>query len=219
MLVYLHVGSDAFFTKQLAGRLFEHASPNRIGYWAVLYQFASAFVILLLVPIGLLKLTGEFRLKDLGFGLGDWKLGLWVIILGWIFISLAGGVGAGSMEDFRAEYPLARAAVESPARFVIYQLAYGLLYYTAWEGFFRGLLQLGLCGSLGPWGAMLFQTATSTLLHIGKPQLEIWAALVAGMLFGLIVLRCRSIWPLVCVHWGLGLTTDLSCAFASGSFS
>jgi hypothetical protein len=30
------------------------------------------------------------------------------------------------------------------------------------------------------------------------------------------MLRMRSIWPLVLVHWGLGLLTDVFCARAAG---
>jgi len=63
---------------------------------------------------------------------------------------------------------------------------------------------------------LLFQTSASTLLHIGKPFAEIWAALAAGFVFGLLAERLRSVWPLVIVHWALGFFTDFFCARAAG---
>jgi membrane protease YdiL (CAAX protease family) len=216
MLVYLYQGQRGFFYEHLASGLLPGASGAEVEWWGTLYQFASACVLFLLVPLVLLKFLGREKLKDLGLGLGDVKFGLWVVLLGWLVLALPGGLSAGGMEDMRAEYPLAKLSVESGSRFVVYQLAYGLLYYVAWEAFFRGFLQMGLRPHIGDLPAILVQTAASTLLHIGKPMGETWAALLAGFLFGALMLRMRSIWPLVLVHWGLGLLTDVFCARASG---
>ena len=216
MLVYLYQGQRGFFYEHLAAGLLPGAAAAEIEWWGTLYQFACAFVLFFLVPLVLLKLLGREKLGDLGLGPGDLKFGFWVVILGWLVLALPGGWSAGGMEDFRAEYPMAKLSVESGSRFVIYQLAYGLLYYVAWEAFFRGFLQMGLRPHIGDLPAILVQTAASTLLHIGKPMGETWAALLAGFLFGALMLRLRSIWPLVLVHWGLGLLTDVFCARASG---
>jgi membrane protease YdiL (CAAX protease family) len=216
MLVYVYQGQRGFFYQHLAPGLLPGASGAEVEWWGTLYQFASAFALFLLVPLLLLKFLGREKLRDLGLGLGDVKFGFWVVILGWLVLALPGGISAGGMEDFCAEYPLAKLSVESGSRFLVYQLAYGLLYYVAWEAFFRGFLQMGLRPYIGDLAAILVQTAASTLLHIGKPLGETWAALLAGFLFGALMLRMRSIWPLVLVHWGLGLLTDVFCARASG---
>jgi membrane protease YdiL (CAAX protease family) len=216
MLVYLHQGHRGFFCRHFAPALLPGASGAEVEWWGTLYQFASASVLFFLVPLVLLKFLGGEKLRELGLGLGDVRFGLWVVVLGWLLLALPGGFSAGGMEDFRAEYPLAKLSVENGTRFVLYQLAYGLLYYVAWEAFFRGFLQMGLRPYIGDLAAILVQTATSTLLHIGKPAGEIWAALLAGFLFGALMLRMRSIWPLVLVHWGLGLLTDVFCARAAG---
>lgn len=216
MLVYFYQGSRGFFAANLASRWVPGSELEVVEWWGVLYQFSCAFILFFLVPAFLLKVLGREKLSDLGLGLGDWKAGIWALVLGILAISIPFGVTAGSMPDFRAEYPMAKLAASSAGRFIFYQLAYGLLYYVAWEAFFRGFLQLGLRHHVGDVGAILIQTTASTLLHIGKPLGEIWAALAAGFLFGVVVLRTRSIWPLVLVHWGLGLVTDISCARASG---
>ncbi len=217
MLVYLQFGQRSFFTAQLAGALLPLPAAGQVQLWAALYQFAAAFACFFLLPVLLLGLTQQ-SVREAGLGLGDWRAGLVVAGLGVLLVALPGGISAGGMADFRAEYPMGREAAASMPTFIYYQLAYGLLYYVAWESFFRGFLQLGLSKYLGTAGALLFQTSASTLLHIGKPFAEIWAALAAGFVFGLLAVRLRSIWPLVIVHWALGLLTDLFCARAAGWF-
>ncbi len=216
MLVYLYPGQRGFFLEHLAPGLLPGAPGAQLEWWGTLYQFASAWLLLFLVPLLLLKFAAGEKLGDLGLGLGNPRFGVWVVVLGWLLLALPGGLSACGMDDFLAEYPLARLSVQSGSRFILYQLAYGLLYYVAWEAFFRGFLQMGLRPYIGDLAAILVQTAASTLLHIGKPMGETWAALLAGFLFGALMLRMRSIWPLVLVHWGLGLLTDVFCARAAG---
>lgn len=216
MIVYLVQGHPSFFTAHLAPALLPGAPPAEVELWSTVYQWVCAFVLFLVVPALLLKLVARERLRALGLGLGDWRAGLWVAGAGLVLIALPGGLSAGWMPAFVEEYPLAGLAAADGGRFVLYELAYGLLYYVAWESFFRGFLQLGLRAHIGDVGAILVQTTASTLLHIGKPPGEIWAALLAGFVFGAAVLRTRSVWPLVIVHWGLGVATDLSCAHAAG---
>lgn len=216
MVLYLQLGGRSFFSAALAPGWIGH--PLQLNLWASLYQFACAWVLFFLLPLVLLRAAGRETFSDLGLGAGDARAGLLVAVLGLLLVALPGGWLAGGMADFRAEYPLAREAVADASVFAWYQLAYGLLYYLAWEFFFRGVLQLSLSRHLGAAGALLFQTACSTLLHIGKPWGEVWAALAAGVVFGLLALRLRAVWPLVVVHWGLGAATDFFCARALGYF-
>ena len=72
-----------------------------------------------------------------------------------------------------------------------------------------GSLLFGLRERLGTGGALLFQTAISTLVHIGKPVGELVGAAPAGFLFGAAALRTRSVlWPLL-LHWYLGALMDV----------
>ena len=214
MLAYFFGGSRGFFVERILPILpVQFAVPDTV---ASFYQFASAFLLLLILPLVAVKLTSRSRLSELNFGLGDWRRGLVVAILGIVFISIPGGFFASLDPAFIIEYPLAKSAVENPTRLVAYELAYGLLYYVAWEGFFRGILQSELSRFLGMIPALLIQVTASTLIHIGKPVTEVWASLFAGMAFGIAVMHIRSIWPLVIVHWALGTATDLFCAHAAG---
>jgi membrane protease YdiL (CAAX protease family) len=216
LLVYIYQGNAQFFIVTVLGSLLPNVEPAEIEWWGVLCQFATAFVLFLIVPAAALKLFTRERLRDLGLGFGDWRFSvIWIIPLGLVIMAVSALVASGQA-DFQATYPMAKFAVTSTKRLVIYELAYGLLYYLAYEAFFRGFLQLGLAKHIGDHPAILVQTAMTTLLHIGKPANEIWSALLAGFLFGMIVVRTRSIWPLFVIHWALGVMTDLACAHASG---
>lgn len=216
VLVYIYQGNALFFIHTVLGPLLPNADPAELEWWGVLSQFSTAFVLFLVVPAVALKLFTRESLRDLGLGLGDWRFGVtWIIPLGLVIMAVSAKV-ASVQPDFQATYPMAKFAVTSTERLVVYELAYGLLYYIAYEAFFRGFLQLGLAKHIGDHPAILVQTAMTTLFHIGKPVNEIWSALAAGFLFGLIVVRTRSIWPLFIIHWALGVMTDLACAHASG---
>jgi membrane protease YdiL (CAAX protease family) len=216
LLVYLYQGNALFFILTVLGPLLPNAEPAEIEWWGVLCQFSTAFMLFLIVPAAALKLFTRESLRDLGLGLGDWRFYvIWIIPIGLVLMAVSALV-ASVQPDFLATYPMAKLAVKSPERLVVYELAYGVLYYLAYEAFFRGFLQLGLAKYIGDHPAILVQTVMTTLLHIGKPVNEIWSALAAGFLFGLIVVRTRSIWPLFIIHWALGVMTDLACAHASG---
>jgi membrane protease YdiL (CAAX protease family) len=56
--------------------------------------------------------------------------------------------------------------------------------------------------------AILVQTIPSAMVHIGKPVAESFAAIVAGVAFGYLSWRTRSIlYPLV-LHAVVGIATD-----------
>jgi hypothetical protein len=57
--------------------------------------------------------------------------------------------------------------------------------------------------------AVLFQTIPSTLLHFGHPLSELASAVAAGLAFGLLAWRTRSIVPGLVLHASIGLGTDL----------
>jgi membrane protease YdiL (CAAX protease family) len=217
LLLWLSLGQRGFFASHLAGGVVPHAGPAEVEWWGCIYQFGAATVVFLLVPALLLKLVARERLSEIGLGLGDARFGFGVVVpLGLLLVALPGGLLAGTQPDFVAEYPMADLARAGLRNFLLYELAYGLLYYVPYETLFRGFLQLGLARRIGDASAILVQTAVTTLLHIGKPPGEIWSALLAGFLFGLVVARTRSVWPLVVVHWALGACTDFSCAWARG---
>lgn len=207
LCVYLYPGNHAFFTRHF-GRL---APAGPFAEWAAhCYQFGAAFLLMFLVPLLWARLGAGLRPADLGLQLGDWRLGLKIVLIG--VVVLAGPLYLnGGQADFQAEYPLAKVAGTTVGLFVLWELCY-LVYYISWEFFFRGFWQLGLSRGLGVAGALALQTAVSTIMHIGKPAGETFSAIIGGVAFGLIALRTRSILYVLLLHWYLGIATDLFCA-------
>ncbi len=70
-------------------------------------------------------------------------------------------------------------------------------------------MQCGLQDKLGTVNAMGIQVIASTLMHIGKPWPELFGAITGGILWGVLVLRTRSLFSGLIQHFLLGLSVDL----------
>jgi membrane protease YdiL (CAAX protease family) len=203
MTAYAYFGMAPFYDRAFG--------PDPL--WRSVYQVLCAFLLLGVVPVAG-AFTAGARPADIGFCLGDWRFGLKLVVVAAPLLAPLLYLSMGEA-DFQAEYPLTRWAAGSSAHFAAWSAVY-LVYYVGWETGFRGVLQLWLGARLGDVPAMLVQTAASTLLHIGKPAGETFAALVAGPLFGLAAIRARALWPVLLLHWTIGVLTDLFCLVRSG---
>ena len=92
--------------------------------------------------------------------------------------------------------------------FGIHTLTY-LTFYLGWEFCFRGFMQHGLRQTMGDANALFVQVAASALLHIGKPTSESFGAIAAGIVWGVIAFRSRSLLAGLLLHFLLGITLDL----------
>ena len=171
------------------------------------YYFLSSFVLLGLIPLLIWLVGFKNKLSDIGLSFGNYKRSLLFIAIGLPVMILLAYISAKN-PAFRAEYPLFRGLLTDQSVLPSYLILYGL-YYIGWEIFFRGFMLFGLNKTYGNTAAILIQTIPSCLVHIGKPDAEIFASIVAGIAFGWIALRCRSIWPVFICHWGLGVFLDI----------
>jgi membrane protease YdiL (CAAX protease family) len=121
---------------------------------------------------------------------------------------------SSGMQSIRNEYPLARILLSHHEWFFAYETAYVIFYYVAWEFFFRGFLLFGLKDRFGNMNAVLIQTISSCLVHIGKPESEIIGSLIVGIIFGAIALRTRSFWYVFILHAAIGVLTDYFIIFS-----
>ena len=171
-------------------------------------QFAIFFFLMFIIPFLYIKLAMKKSLSNFGLGLGNIKYGAKLLLLIPLII-LPAMYFAAKMPDVRSEYPLAKSLLQDQSHLWIYEIAYVLLYYIAWEFFFRGFILFGLKNKFGAFNAILIQTISSCLVHIGKPEGEIIGSIVVGVIFGIIALRTRSIWYVVMLHAAIGVLTDL----------
>jgi len=177
---------------------------------AVRSYFLAFFVLLLAVPCFLVFLSSSgpwAALASFGWTFGRAGRGFALAAIGLPVAILAGSVGSRDPE-MNKMYPFAKAACADARTFAGYELTYLFLYYLPWEFVFRGVLFFPLVPLVGLIPALAIQTALSTLLHIGHPDTEIFAAAGAGLVFGLIAWATGSfLYPLI-LHAATGIATD-----------
>jgi len=209
LTAFKYYGSRSFYLSELADKV---ALFNDAARTAELWHFGSAFLLMGVVPALVVKLVFKEALADYGVQRGDTGFSLKALLV-LLPVMVALTYPSARVPAFRAEYPFDHGVASSSAAFVSHAGTY-LLYYMGWEFFFRGFMQFGLRGALGDGNAILVQTLASCLIHIGKPAGEIYGAIVAGLLWGFIVFRARSLWAVLLMHWALGVSLDFFICFA-----
>jgi membrane protease YdiL (CAAX protease family) len=154
----------------------------------------------LAVPVLLVWLLHRKRLRDFGLGLGDWRL--WVPLAALVFVVQVVVVAFFLSNDpaYLRRYPSFAPARAGGGLFWAWE-ASRLFYMLSWEFLFRGYLLFALEKRLG-YAALAVQTVPFVMWHIvgQKPITEIYFTVVSGLLSGLFVLVCRSVWPVVLLH-------------------
>lgn len=112
--------------------------------------------------------------------------------------------------DFRTYYYLGHNSV---AKIVLIDFLLMPLYYFSEEFFFRGYLFLGLWRRVG-WHSFWITDIIFTIAHMNKPGLEILLAIPASVIFNLLTLKTKSIYPAVIVHTTMGIVLNLAVMFA-----
>lgn len=170
------------------------------------YSFLAGFVLLGLVPAMLVQFVFHEPLADYGVRIGNKVRTLRAILVLCPWFVLA-GYFASTDPAVRAYYPINPSAGKSPDMFAVHAVTY-FLFYVGWEFHFRGFLQVGLKGRMGDVNALLVQVLASGLLHIGRPASETFASLLAGVLWGVLVIRTRSLLSGLMQHYLLGISLD-----------
>ncbi len=177
---------------------------------AVRLYFLAFFSLLLAVPCLLVVVaSSEPRalLASFGWTFGRAGRGLALAAAGLPLAVLAGFIGSRNPE-MKKMYPFAKAACADARTFAGYELAYLFFYFLPWEFVFRGVLFLPLVPALGLLPALAVQTTISTLLHIGHPDIEVFAAAGAGVIFGAIAYATGSFFTTFALHAATGIATD-----------
>lgn len=202
-VTWKYYGSKAFYLGHLSTMIAPSVNDQ---FNAALFVFASAFVLLGVVPLLVVTLIFREPLSAYGIGWGDFRWG-WkaVAIVAPVMILLS--YPSASMPEFVAEYPLNPLAGKSAGHFLGHAFFY-LFFYMGWEFCFRGFVQFGLRDSMGDWNAILVQTALSCVLHIGKPSGEIYSSILGALVWGVVAFRSRSLIYPILTHWLLGLSLD-----------
>jgi len=211
MVLFMYQGRHTFFREHFATNI---SNPDTLDWAAYTYMHICTFILFFLIPAAVVVFIFKRPLSEFGFAIGDWRFGLKFICL-WIIVITPLVYLNSFMPDFQKEYPLVPLAGKHVGWFFLWALVY-LVYYIGWEFLFRGFLQIGLRPALGAFFSICVQTIPSTIIHFGKPEGETISAIFAGIIFGAVALRTRSIfWPLL-AHFYAGMANDIFCVINGG---
>ena len=135
---------------------------------AVQYMFGAALLLFGVLP-AVTVIIGGMKLRDLGVQLGDWRDGLSAVVVLYPLVLVATLLPGAYTPELQAFYPFNHEALNSWQALAHLELTRAVIYYFAWEFFFRGVLLFGLRKELGDWPAILIQVIPSCLSHLGMP--------------------------------------------------
>lgn len=204
LAIYCYFGIQDFFAK-----LFPDA--NNLDYWKYIYHHFSALVLFLGVGLIFVKFVLKSNFKEYGLGTGDHKLGLKICLIATPILILA-GLSTVVDADMNSAYPLSSFVINAPFQYVLLYYVSYLAYYIGWEFLFRGIGIFSMKGR-GVVLAIAVTTMISALIHtsiagFGKPFAETFSAIPAGVAFGYVAYKTKSVWYCVYLHMVVGFSTD-----------
>jgi len=173
------------------------AVPN-YNLWVI-----SNVVFYALIPMLVIKLFG-WKLKDFGIMYREKAIKYFAIFF---ILALPFTIYGSRLADFRSYYPI--FAYSNALDFAFNELLIGLTMFAT-EFFFRGFLLFALKDLVGKY-AIFIQTIPYTIVHIGKPELELYYSFFAGIAFGYMDYDSKSIFPSFLLHYIGSVFFDILC--------
>jgi hypothetical protein len=194
-----------------------------------LASFIVGFLLLVVVPCCIIKFVFKEKLSEYGLG---WPkennrrkqaVMAFFLIMG---IAVIPFFLSAFNPEMQQEYPLFGDVIARGdwGAFIVYELVY-LVFFVVIEFIYRGYLLFGIFkikdievfkgvkGIKGPlvFGiyAILIQMLSYTMWHIAKPVPELIGTIFWGIGTGAVVLKTRTIWPVIIAHWLLCVFLDI----------
>jgi membrane protease YdiL (CAAX protease family) len=172
-------------------------------------------IALLLVPLIVITLCG-LSTSDYGLRSCSRKHLIAAAVIGLLFIPVV--LITAKSSDFQAYYLQAMRQSGAITDLPIQINAFGLVrhqiilitYMFTWEWFFRGFLLMSVNRISGPVVAVLTQAVLFTVMHLGKPTIEVVSSFFGAVLLGMWALRTRSIVPCFTAHALLTSLNDVA---------
>jgi membrane protease YdiL (CAAX protease family) len=194
-------------TGQPYGELFVALSASTFSGLAVYAWWCFYHLVgYVIIPVLVIKLILRDSVHNYGLGISRLPSYIkWCVFLAAIIVIV--NVLLSSRKDFMNYYPFYRMAHRSWADLLAWESIY-LLQFVFVEFFFRGFLLYGCRRAFGS-NAIFVMCVPYMMIHFGKPWIEATGSLFIGIFLGVLVLRSRSIWGAVLVHWSIALSMDL----------
>lgn len=206
LFVYCYFGTFSFFEKTFP-------NAENLAYFKIIYHNLMCFLLFFGAGLLFTKFVVKSSPKNFGLKKPANKWG-WYLILIALPIAVLCGVVSAFDSGMSATYPMINFNVYGSWYFIaVYFLSY-FLYYVGWEYLFRGMLLFPAEEKCGALGAILITTLVSALIHtsiagFGKPLAETLSAIPAGLIFGYIAHKTKSIYPTLFIHFLIGVCTDI----------
>lgn len=169
------------------------------------YKWLDRTILYLVLPLLILIFIFRENPAEMGFTLGDWKVGVPLTLLSIALIA-----------------PLLWWVTRSATSMQTYYQSQvsGLPWNTAldlfgWEFFFRGWILFGYARRYGA-DALWLHAVPFALAHVGKPEVETLSTIFGGFAFGWIAWRTRSFLYPFLIHWFVASFTILMAAGVLG---
>lgn len=197
--ISMYYASPSFFN-----RLFDTDNDK---FYSRLYWFSADGFLMLVIPLILIPLVLKGKPSDYGFRLGDVKFGLKSSALFIAAMLPVLWIVSGS-ESFAKTYPQGGPFVRDNMSVLLYYELFVGFYMLAWEFFWRGYMLFGLKERFGYY-AIFIQMVPFFILHRGKPDIETFASIFAGLLLGAQAWRANSFIYCFIVHWAVMIFVDV----------
>ena len=183
---------------------------DQYTYWAII-RIIGYFVI----PAVVIRLVLRGRLRDYGGRLrGAFSsFGVYGAVLG---IALLLVLLVSGTDSFMAKYPFYDPPEGKPFWPDLYrwELLYALQ-FVATEFFYRGFLVHGMKHRFGTY-SVLIAMIPYVMVHFGKPLPETLAAVVAGIVLGLMSLKTGAMWMGALLHVIVAWSMDVAALWHEG---
>jgi membrane protease YdiL (CAAX protease family) len=189
----------------IRGELARRGLEDAAGLRPYLIEKLSAALFLGLIPFGLFVLPAPAWPSWLSMGNAAWSWAYILVFSG--LILLINAFRAGKPDNY-ARYPQVRARVWMPGLLAVY-LGGWVLYLTAYEFLFRGLLLYASLEWMPLWAAAGLNSVLYAIAHLAKGRQEIIASLPFGILLCLITWHSGSFWPAALIHMALACSNSM----------
>ena len=196
--ISMHYATPGFFRK-----IWDTSDDK---FYSTLYWDSADGFLMFAVPIILILFVLKEKPSDFGFKIGDYKFGL---ISTAVFLAVMIPVIwiiSGS-KTFASTYPQGGPMVRENISVLLYYELFVGFYMLAWEFFWRGYMLFGLKNKFGYY-AIFIQMIPFFILHRGKPEIETFASIFAGLILGIQAWRSRSFIYCFIAHWCVMIFVD-----------
>ena len=174
--------------------------------FALCYWAAWRVLGFLVIPIIAVAVHPSLKKRSLGLSFKGMREHLWVYVVLFVPVLVA-VIIVSFFDEFQEYYPFYTKAHQSLPDFLIWESFYIAQFFSL-EFFFRGFMIQPLRKEMGS-GAIFAMMIPYVMIHIGKPMVECFAAILAGIVLGTLAMRTRSIWAGFLIHASVALSMDL----------